>query len=340
MKHKGLVLLGVLSTICLVIQLLPVISVPITGRMTNYNLHLSIYNNNSFGVFGVCDLSTNHCSRPSIGYPSKKSDFYGISNPDIYESQFGGIKLPSRATYTISKLLVVHVIAFCLTALLCIVILYLLLTLHFDSLHDMLSKVGYKKLHSDPKPTSDSKKTKRDLTPYLNAMLIISMFSFLLTLLAFLVDILLFIPHLSYLGWLQLIPIVFMTIEASMICFHKRYISSRKYLDDDNKNTNDDMRLRENVDISRWDDDAASDDGFVVYTNGFYSNYNDNATYLNDKDFSNGGWIRHTPYNDTADEDSINSSQAEGRMNAEQIEMEAFGTNNPRTTEANDRTLC
>lgn len=339
MKHKGLITLGVLSTICLVIQLLPVISVPITGHMTNYNLHLSVYNNNSFGVFGVCDLSTDNCSPPSIGYPSTKSEFYGISNPDNYNNQFGGIQLPSRATYTISKLLIVHVLAFGLTALLCIIIAYLLLTLHFGSIHEIFARLPYTKVSDGRDAAADTNelKSKRDITPYLNAMLFISMFSFLTTLLAFLVDILLFIPHLSYLGWLQLIPMIFMTLGASMICFHKRYISSRKYLEDDNKNTNDDMRIRENFDISRWNDDSASDDGFFVYTNGFYSNYNENATYLNDKDFSNGGWIRHTPYTDTADEDSINSSQAERRMNAEQIELEAFGS---RPAPDANRNLC
>ena len=46
----------------------------------------------------------------------------------------------------------------------------------------------------------------------------------------FLADILLFTPNLSYLGWLQLIPIVLMALVTSMLCFIKRSISSKSSL--------------------------------------------------------------------------------------------------------------
>lgn len=348
--HKGLVVLCILTCICLVIQLLPLISVPITGESTNYNIRLSTYKNNTFGLFGVCDIALDICSPPKIGYPSKHSHFYAISVEENYDDKFGGIELPSGATYTISKLLVVHVIGFCLTAIIFLLISSLSVILYldskgFESSRTALKHFKYKLLKQSnddnisPASTGSVKPQKRDLRPYLSLILTASLLSFLSTLLAFLVDILLFIPHLSYLGWIQLIPIILLAIMASMVCFIKRTISSRKYLEEEYKTEMDDMRMRNNVDTTRWNDDSASDDGFFIYTNGFYSNYNDSNSHNKGK----GGWIRHSPYNDTADEVSNNSSQF-GFSNNDNMEPshdpEPNSVPNSVPNSNNNRTLC
>lgn len=359
--HKGLILLAVLSCICFVIQLLPVISVPITGSGTNYNLHLSLFNNNTFGVFGLCDLDTITCSRPGIGYPSKDSAFFELSSSTDYDDQFGGIELPSKATYTISKLLVVHVLGFCLSSLLLILIVWLIVILDIDESKPKsdrtIFKLKYKVLDRPDfdeskvgqglqSSSSKKRKKKRDITPFLNWMLVLSLLSFLLTLLAFLVDILLFIPHLSYLGWIQLLPVIVLPIEASIICFSKRSISSRKYFEDDYKKiNNDDMRIRKKVDITRWNEDSASDDGFYVYTNGFYSNYNDNSKSGTPGSLENNrqsGWIRHTPHDDTGDEGSIDSNQINNsNFYRDNIELDSFDHSSVHIHDStNSRDLC
>lgn len=295
--NEGLVVLAVLSIVCFVVQLLPVISVPITGPLNNYNINLSTHRNHTFGVFGVCNIFQNKCSRVQIGYVSSHSLEF---ETDDSLAPFSGIDLPSRATITISKLLIVHVIAFCSTALLCLVLAYLLILLYVRGM-DVLVRPLISKLPSQK--DSKSHKPRIDITPFLNVMLGFSLLLFLLTLLAFLVDILLFIPNLSYLGWLQLLPIVIHLIQALMICFISRSISLRRYLNDDYKYDNDDMRIQKNVDISRWDDNA-SDDGFFVYTNGFTSNLDDGENTRTIQHGQDGGWIRHTPYNDEASIDS------------------------------------
>lgn len=266
-----LALLG-LVLVCWVIQLLPVISVPITSV-----LYLSYFRDYKYGVFGICDLKEQVCSEAKIGYPSLNSTFSDFtSNTDFgYD---GGIILPSKVTYSISKLLVVHVLAFCFSSIL-IVVIILLLVINFLDQRRKSIRVSSLGDEQQQQQQHQGELKKRDLTPYFNLMLVMTLFSFLTTLLAFLADILLFIPHLSFIGWLQLIPIVSMALTTSMLCFLKRSISSRKFFDDDNNNlqhqyANDDMRMmRKNViDHFGWNNnDNSSDDGFYVFTDGFYS---------------------------------------------------------------------
>ncbi|CAI5760705.1 unnamed protein product [Candida verbasci] len=259
--YKALFALLSLCIICWIIQLLPVISVPITSP--SLNIYLSSYENYEFGVFGICDQTKKICSSPRIGYPSTNSSFYNAA-PDR-NFGFGGVVLPSRVRYTISKLLVVHVVDFCFSSLLLIVTASLLTTVLID-------KFKFEKLKGQYDEEGIPKTIpKRDLTPYLNIMLILTLFSVLTTLLAFLADILLFIPNLSYLGWIQLVPIVSMALITSMLCFIKRSISSRKFFEDNNEYANDDMRMMNKPNVVGSDDDNLSDDGFYVYTDGFYT---------------------------------------------------------------------
>lgn len=276
--HTGVVFIGCLCLVCFAIQLLPVISVPLTGASINYNLHFSLYNNITFGVFGVCDIVENKCSKVAIGYPKNTyDDAYQDFNQEPYDEDFfSPVSLPSGATHLISKLLVVHIVAFILTGILTLECIFVMLITHVDKKYPgapvwvlfQRTKSKYK-VDGESADGAKRQRPKRNLLGHFSWMLLLSALSFLLTLLAFLADIILFIPRLSFLGWIQLLPIALMALIASLLCFLKRSILSRRHLDEENKGKNDDMR--NNGVMPRWIDDSASDDGFYVFTNGFYS---------------------------------------------------------------------
>lgn len=290
---KAFIALLILLVVCWVIQLLPVIAVPFTPP--DANIYLSYYDNYKFGVFGICNVERHICSKPSIGYPSTNSTFYAYDNEDSFGT--GGIVLPSDVRYTISKLLVVHVVAFCFSSLLLIVIFGLITILFFkyiktkkelegiqlsDTLHDTTIQTEEEENNDNANNNNQGasltiNKTIFDLTPFLNLMLVFTFFSVLTTLLAFLADILLFTPNLSYLGWLQLIPIVLMALVTSMLCFIKRSISSRKFFESEYRYANDDMRIMRKTYVDDFWNDNASDDGFYVYTDGFYTRNGDDV---------------------------------------------------------------
>ncbi|KAI5956753.1 RIM9 [Candida jiufengensis] len=336
--YKALLALLILCSICWIIQLLPVISVPVTSPESN--IYLSNFQNYTFGVFGICDTRNGLCSPQRIGYPPTNSTFYGF----IEEGDTGAVILPSDVRYTISKLLVVHVVAFCLSSLLILVILYLfglesLDRYKFNKIrkqhkvdngsdqlrnereeeengHDVTNDTG----ENEP---AELKRDKRDLTSYLNIMLILTFFSVLTNLLAFLADILLFIPNLSYLGWIQLIPIITMALITSMLCFIKRSISSRKFFESyDHQYANDDIKTLRNRAIDHSWNDSSSDDGFYVYTDGFYTR-NEGEQEERDRNFSTNSLSTGARRNSrrTLDETlSVNSQR-------ESIEMDELGRN-------------
>jgi hypothetical protein len=306
--HHGLLLMAVLCIGCLVVQLLPVISVPITGAGGGFNLYLLHYRDHKFGVFGLCDVKRNVCTPARIGYPSRT---HGLDD-------LGDWELPSMARYTILKLLVVHVVLFCMLGCLLLVIVVLMVAYQYDS--------GVKLRIVEPQPPAastaagasagdapqppvesclerpaTSQARTRNLEPLLDLMLVCSLLSFISTLLSFLSDILLFIPHLSFLGWLQFFPIITLPLMAAMICFMKRLVSLRRYLEDFLRGGayNDDMRRRRSPVV----DDSDSDDGFYVFTNGFYSTYNNEEEHHHRPRLasSNNGWRRHTPREGEAD---------------------------------------
>lgn len=268
--HSGIVFIGCLSLISWTIQFLPLISVPITGPLINYGLNFSHYNNYTFGVFGVCDVERDVCSQPAIGYPNTDLFYYVISGETVTDEGFAEIELPSDATHSISKLLVVHVVAFCCTSTLMLECVLLIVVLFLHESCPELQILRLLKKHNAVDVETKAKPRKKDITPYLEWMLVFSLFLFLLTLLAFLADILLFIPRLSFMGWIQLLPILLMALIALLACFMKRSISSRRHLEEESYPA-DEMRNKHGV-MPRWVDDLASDDGFYVYTNGFYSN--------------------------------------------------------------------
>ncbi|KAK6464579.1 pH-response regulator protein palI/RIM9 [Scheffersomyces coipomensis] len=337
--YKTLSALTFCIVICVVVQLLPVISVPLTSPASN--LYFSNFRNYTFGVLGICDLNSGICSSPRIGYPSVNSTFYMLADDSDFE--LGGVELPSSATYTISKLLIMHVVAFCLTCLLLLVVIGLTILQCIDDTVPFKDRVEfYVKQKGKGRPIIKGsennedpvrKKPLRDITPYLNVMLTIAIMSFLCNLLGFLADILLFIPNLTYLGWLQLLPIICLALIITLSCFIKRAISSRKFLEDDQKYENDDMRTRKKVVGNRWSDDA-SDDGFYVYTNGFYTAQNNNrerndialrsGLSFNQNDNSQtNDWVHHSYQVDDiiGDAVSVNSSHRRGSDNVHSTDV-------------------
>ena len=62
-----------------------------------------------------------------------------------------------------------------------------------------------------------------------------------------------------------------MALVTSMLCFIKRSISSRKFFESEYRYANDDMRIMRKTYVDEFWNDNASDDGFYVYTDGFYT---------------------------------------------------------------------
>lgn len=335
--HKGLVVLACFSLVCFVLHLIPILSVPVTSN-TN-GIYLAKLEGYTFGILGICDTTTNKCSDISVGYPSKNSSFF-LERAQNEQS----FALPTRAILLISRLLVVHIVAFCLSSCHLVVTVFLLVLLWFDqhqwkrcrigadNINDdsstidleadptisrvhsrnssvwssSRSRIGHRRIvefeerrsHNNNNTNSISNKVvedggeddddedqPRDISMYLSFMLMFSLCDFIATLLALLADILLFIPRLTYVGWIQILPLILLAFTASTICFMKREVSTRKYLQGGDSNyKNDDMYLRRRMvtDPDNDDDDSGSDDGFYVYTNGFYSN--------SDKDSQ---WVHH-----------------------------------------------
>lgn len=277
--HSGVVFIGFLCTVSWVIQLLPVISVPITGKRINYNLHFAISNDIAFGVFGVCDIASDDCSSVRVGYPVTL--FLNDTAADLESNADGlsAIELPSHATYSVSKLLVVHLVAFILTSLLLATTsIFLLISMpekwwpKYSLVHRLIGWLrGTNLTDVDDRGSMANtlrsvKRSKKSIARYLNWMLLFALLLFLLTLLAFLADILLFIPLLSYLGWIQLLPIMLMSLISSLLCFMRRSISSRRHLEAEVYPVDGVGGSKSPV---RWVNDSDSDDGFYIYTNAF-----------------------------------------------------------------------
>ena len=330
--HKGLLAATILMMISPIVQILSVITVPITGKSVNYNLLLCWYDEVAYGVLGMCRMDIGECTKARVGYQSNASDTSG-----------GKINytLPSNARHTISKLLVVHILAIGFSAILLILTVILNIIIIVEEIRLKKLKSQLERKFSELKRKNDSREesTQHDslaasasnrpasitnsevkdglswssykrfkvrdsnqilhkVTPLLNLMILHAVLSFLLSLLAFLVDLILFIPYLSFVSWIQLFPIFTFTIILTMMCYVKRLISSRKYLDLRTGNTEDNINLLKENDLEEGDDNI-SDDGFYVYTNGFYSNYRDgNGSILQSSPRTR--WIHHGNDNSAA----------------------------------------
>ena len=119
----------------------------------------------------------------------------GIFGNDNVDDDFD---LPAPARHSLSSLLVVHPVA----AFLNLVCLGLAVAAHFHA------------------PSHSAR--------YLLGLLILLLPTLLVTLLAFLVDILLFVPHLQWAGWIVLASTILVTASGVVTCAMRRTLVSRK----------------------------------------------------------------------------------------------------------------
>ena len=148
-----------------------------------------------------------------------------------YDSNASDFILPSNARKSLANLLIVHVVAAGLTL---IMILFALLA-HFHG------------------PSSSSR--------YLLFFLIFSIPAFMISLLAFLVDILLFLSHLSWSGWIVLGSTVLLAISTIIICIMRRTLSSLKAVRKRGADFSElnDMGLFGNTELSSFNNNNNSD---------------------------------------------------------------------------------
>ncbi|KAF2271213.1 pali-domain-containing protein [Lojkania enalia] len=129
------------------------------------------------------------CDGPMIGYDT---DGLFANAPD---SEFS---LPSATRHSLSSILIVHPVA----ALLTLVCFALAVAAHFHS------------------PSHSPR--------YLLALLILTFPTLLVSLLAFLVDILLFVPHMAWGGWIVLAATIIIVASGVVTCAMRRTLVSRK----------------------------------------------------------------------------------------------------------------
>ncbi|KAL4743491.1 pH-response regulator protein palI/RIM9 [Aspergillus similis] len=152
------------------------------------SIPLATFDNVEYGVFGYCKAGT--CTAIHIGYTTEEIENTGSTDSDF--------NLPSDARRSLSSILIVHPIA----AFLTLICLCLAAAAH---------------LHA---PSHSPR--------YLLALLILLLPTLLVSLLAFLVDILLFVPHLSWGGWIVLAATIILVTCGVVTCAMRRTLVSRK----------------------------------------------------------------------------------------------------------------
>ncbi|KAL2807681.1 SUR7/PalI family-domain-containing protein [Aspergillus granulosus] len=152
------------------------------------NIPLATFDNVEYGVFGYCKAGK--CTAIHVGYTTEDIRNTGSSDSDF--------NLPSDARKSLSSILIVHPIA----ALLTLICLCLAAAAHFHA------------------PSHSPR--------YLLALLILLLPTLLVSLLAFLVDILLFVPHLSWGGWIVLAATIILVTCGVVTCAMRRTLVSRK----------------------------------------------------------------------------------------------------------------
>ncbi|KAF2861490.1 pali-domain-containing protein, partial [Piedraia hortae CBS 480.64] len=153
-----------------------------------HSIPLGSYQGYNFGVLGYCN--GNDCHGPQLGY----------STDGLFKGGDGAanFNLPSSARQTLSSILIIHPIA----ALMVLICLGLALAAHFHG------------------PSNSPR--------YLLALLILTIPTLLVTLLAFLVDVLLFQPHTRWGGWIVLAATILIILSTIVTCVMRRTLVSRK----------------------------------------------------------------------------------------------------------------
>ncbi|KAF2723589.1 pali-domain-containing protein [Polychaeton citri CBS 116435] len=165
------------------------------------SIPLMTYQGWDFGVFGYCK-SGSDCTGPVVGYSTD-----GLFSGDVNEE----FTLPPSARHSLSSILIIHPVA-TLMALICFL---LAIAAHFHG------------------PSHSPR--------YLLALLIFTIPTLLVTLLAFLVDILLFVPHMAWGGWIVLGATIAIIASSVVTCAMRRTLVSRKARK---------KRIAENADMS------------------------------------------------------------------------------------------
>ncbi|KAK1454300.1 hypothetical protein CCUS01_10594 [Colletotrichum cuscutae] len=143
----------------------------------------------NFGVFGVCKADGT-CQGPEIGYDTTR--VFGAADSK------GAFDLPDSARNTLSAILIVHPVAALATLIMFI-----------------MAAVAH--LHS---PSHSAR--------YLLALFIFSFIDFLICLLAFLVDVLLFVPHMAWGSYIVLAATILVGMSGLVSCAMRRMLVSRK----------------------------------------------------------------------------------------------------------------
>ncbi|EJT79156.1 pH-response regulator protein palI/RIM9 [Gaeumannomyces tritici R3-111a-1] len=143
----------------------------------------------TFGVFGYC--KGNECSPIEIGYDD------GLSRV-LAESDNSTFDLPAPARRTLSAILIIHPVA----ALITLIMLGMSIAAHFHSA-----------AHS---------------ARYLLIVFIVGIIDTVVCLLAFLIDVLLFVPHLAWGSYLVLAATILVMLSGLVSCAMRRTLVSRK----------------------------------------------------------------------------------------------------------------
>lgn len=156
------------------------------------SIPLGRYQKYNFGVLGYChDDGT--CVGPQLGYSTD-----GLFTSDGTSGTDGDFTLPSSTRHSLSSILIIHPIA----ALLALVCLGLACAAHLRG------------------PSHSPR--------YLLALLILTIPTLLCTILAFLVDILLWVPHMQWGGWIVLGATILIIASSIVTCAMRRTLVSRK----------------------------------------------------------------------------------------------------------------
>lgn len=165
---------------------------PIISVPVTSHLTLSRFYNSSYGVFGWCYEQSGSLGRICT------DPQIGYGDLQVSTSRQKTF-LPSKLKSSVTKLLVVHPLSLAVTFILWVMALLIL----------------FSKLGSSPK--------------YLLLVAMFSLPTFLFCLLCFLVDILIFISHLAWPGWLMLANTVLIAICCFLLWTLRRSVSIKNY---------------------------------------------------------------------------------------------------------------
>lgn len=181
--RAALLLQFVLITFMTIIQIFPIRTVPLS------RIRLAYHEQFEYGVYGWCVTSPErHCTKKRIGYNSIDTR---IPNQRLL--------LPSESKYSVSKLLVMHIVSFAISLVLWSMIVIALFSRFQDS------------------------------PLYLLVYGSLTMAMFIFALLSFLVDILLFQGSLNWPGWLMLVVAITSAFTGSMLWSYHRNVEIRNF---------------------------------------------------------------------------------------------------------------